>query len=112
MQEVIQCLEKEVREVLDIENLAFVQLAVQNRQAPFHCDEKEWMKLIKKMDGQPLSIGKMIENKRLFAVFVGSFRQSPFMLVGKRNIPFYFEQNKKIGYPALSIMPASRLKIC
>ncbi|WP_041468167.1 ATP-binding protein [Geobacillus sp. C56-T3] len=94
MQEVIRCMEKEVREVLDIENLAFVQLAVQNRQAPFHCDEKEWMKLIKKMDVQPLSIGKIIENKRLFAVFVGSFRQSPLLLIGKKkhSIPFRAEQ--------------------
>ncbi|WP_235048665.1 sensor histidine kinase [Geobacillus sp. WSUCF1] len=88
-------MEKEVREVLDIENLAFVQLAVQNRQAPFHCDEKEWMKLIKKMDGQPLSIGKMIENKRLFAVFVGSFRQSPLLLIGKKKHPIPFRAEQK-----------------
>lgn len=112
MQEVIQCLEKEVREVLDIENLAFVQSSIENLQAPFHCDEKEWMKLTKKMDGQPLSIGKIIENKRLFSVFVGSFRQSPLLLIGKRNIPFHFGQNKKIGYQPLSIIPVSRLKIC
>jgi two-component system sensor histidine kinase ComP len=95
MQEVIRCMEKEVREVLDIENLAFVQLAVQNRQAPFHCDEKEWMKLIKKMDGQPLSIGKIIENKRLFAVFVGSFRQSPLLLIGKKKHPIPFRAEQK-----------------
>jgi two-component system, NarL family, sensor histidine kinase ComP len=94
MQEVIQCLEKEVREVLDIENLAFVQLAFKNMQVPFHCNEKEWMKLVKKMDGQLLSIGKIIENKRLFAVFVGSFRQIPIILIGekKRLIPFQAEQ--------------------
>jgi two-component system, NarL family, sensor histidine kinase ComP len=95
MQEVIQCLEKEVREVLDIENLAFVQLAVKNMQAPFHCDEKEWMKLTKKMDGQPLSIGKIIENKRLFAVFVGSFRQSPLLLIGKKKRPIPFRSEQK-----------------
>jgi two-component system, NarL family, sensor histidine kinase ComP len=95
MQEVIQCLEKEVREVLDIENLAFVQLAVKNMQAPFHCDEKEWMKLIKKMDGHPLSIGKIIENKRLFAVFVGLFRQSPLLLIGKKKRPIPFRTEQK-----------------
>ncbi|MGZ0084349.1 ATP-binding protein [Caldibacillus thermoamylovorans] len=95
MQEVIQCLEKEVREVLDIENLAFVQSVIRDMQAPFHCDEKEWTKLTKKMDGQPLSIGKIIENKRLFAVFVGSFRQSPLMLVGKKKYPILFRAEQK-----------------
>lgn len=95
MQEVIQCLEKEVREVLDIENLAFVQSSIENLQAPFHCDEKEWMKLTKKMDGQPLSIGKIIENKRLFSVFVGSFRQSPLLLIGKKKHPIPFRAEQK-----------------
>lgn len=95
MQEVIQCLEKEVREVLDIENLAFVQSSIENLQAPFHCDEKEWMKLTKKMDGQPLSIGKIIENKRLFSIFVGSFRQSPLLLIGKKKHPIPFRAEQK-----------------
>lgn len=95
MQEVIQCLEKEVREVLDIENLAFVQSSIENLQAPFHCDEKEWMKLTKKMDGQPLSIGKIIENKRLFSVFVGSFLQSPLLLIGKKKHPIPFRAEQK-----------------
>ncbi|NNV07439.1 ATP-binding protein [Geobacillus sp. C56-T2] len=94
MREVIQCLEKEVREVLDIENLAFVQ-AIRSMQAPFHCDEKEWTKLTKKMDRQPLSIGKLIENKRLFAVFVGSFRQSPLLLIGKKKHPIPFRSEQK-----------------
>ncbi|GLH65460.1 ATP-binding protein [Parageobacillus sp. G301] len=94
MQEVIQCLEKEVSELLAIEELAFVQPAIKNMQAPFQCDEKEWMKLTKKMDRKPLSIGKIIENKRLFAVFVGSFRQGPLLLIGKKKhpIPFTAEQ--------------------
>ncbi|MFC4183484.1 CPBP family intramembrane glutamic endopeptidase [Saccharococcus thermophilus] len=95
MREVIQFLEKEVREVLDIENLAFVQLAIRDMQAPFHCDEKEWTKLTKKMDRQPLSIGKIIENKRLFAVFVGSFRQSPLLLIGKKKHPIPFRSEQK-----------------
>jgi two-component system, NarL family, sensor histidine kinase ComP len=95
MQEVIQCLEKEVREVLDIENLAFVQLAVKNMQAPFHWDEKEWMKLTKKMDGQPLSIGKIIENQSLFAVLIGWFRQIPLILVGKKKHPIPFRAEQK-----------------
>jgi two-component system, NarL family, sensor histidine kinase ComP len=95
MQELIQCLEKEVREVLDIENLAFVQLAVKNMQAPFHCDEKEWMKLTKKMDGQPLSIGKIIENQSLFAVLIGWFRQIPLILVGKKKRPIPFRAEQK-----------------
>lgn len=111
MQEVIQCLEKEVSKLLAIEELAFVQPAIKNMQAPFQCDEKEWMKLTKKMDRKPLSIGKIIENKRLFAVFVGSFRQGPLLLIGKRNILFHLRQNKQIGYRLLSIIPASRLKI-
>lgn len=116
MQEVIRCMEKEVREVLDIENLAFVQLAVQNRQAPFHCDEKEWMKLIKKMDGQPLSIGKIIENKRLFAVFVGSFRQSPLLLIGKKKHPIPFRAEQKdwlstiVYYASITIENMSKVE--
>ncbi|WP_061580004.1 ATP-binding protein [Saccharococcus caldoxylosilyticus] len=95
MQEVIQCLEKEVSELLAIEELAFLQLAIKNMQAPFQCDEKEWMKLTKKMDRQPLSIGKIIENKRLFAVFVGSFRQGSLMLVGKKKYPIPFRAEQK-----------------
>jgi two-component system sensor histidine kinase ComP len=95
MQEVIQLLEKEVREVLNIENLTFIQSLVENIQTPFHCDEKEWMKLTKKMDGQPLSIGKIIENQSLFAVLIGWFRQIPLILVGKKKHPIPFRAEQK-----------------
>jgi two-component system sensor histidine kinase ComP len=95
MQEVIQCLEKEVREVLDIEQLSFIQSSIENIQVPFHCDDKEWIKLLKKMNSQPLSIGKVIEIQSLFAVFIGLFRQSPLLLIGRKKHPIPFQAEQK-----------------
>ncbi|MGJ7035748.1 sensor histidine kinase [Anoxybacillus eryuanensis] len=87
------CLEKELQEILDVEKIKVIQSI--NEPPSFKYNQAHWANIVKKINGAPLSIGRVIEHRSLFVVFIGSFRQTPLWLVGKKKRPLSFRTDQK-----------------
>ncbi|MCZ0756242.1 sensor histidine kinase [Anoxybacillus sp. J5B_2022] len=87
------CLEKELQEILDVEKIKVIQSI--NEPLSFEYNEAYWANIVKKINGAPLSIGRVMEHRSLFVMFIGSFRQTPLWLVGKKKHPLSFRTEQK-----------------
>ncbi|MEK4233955.1 MULTISPECIES: ATP-binding protein [Anoxybacillus] len=87
------CLEKELQEILDVEKIKVIQSI--DEPLPFEYNEAYWANIVKKINGAPLSIGRVMEHRSLFVMFIGSFRQTPLWLVGKKKHPLSFRTEQK-----------------
>ncbi|ANB62224.1 histidine kinase [Anoxybacteroides amylolyticum] len=87
------CLEKELHEILDVEKIEVMQSI--NEPLSFEYNQAHWANIVKKINGAPLSIGRVMEHRSLFVLFIGSFRQTTLWLVGKKKQPIYFHTEQK-----------------
>lgn len=90
---VMYCLEKELQEILDVEKIDMMQSI--NEPPSFKYNQAHWANIVKKINSAPLSIGRVIEHRSLFVVFIGSFRQTPLWLLGKKKRPISFRTEQK-----------------
>ncbi|CUA78769.1 ATP-binding protein [Anoxybacillus suryakundensis] len=87
------CLEKELQEILDVEKVEVIQSI--NEPLSFEYNEAHWANIVKKINGAPLSIGRVMEHRSLFVVFIGSFHETSLWLVGKKKRPLSFRTDQK-----------------
>ncbi|KHF27544.1 Sensor histidine kinase ComP [Anoxybacillus sp. BCO1] len=66
-----------------------------NEPLSFEYNQAHWSNIVKKINGAPLSIGRVMEHRSLLVVFIGSFRQTPLWLVGKKKRPLSFRTEQK-----------------
>ncbi|WP_461200137.1 sensor histidine kinase [Anoxybacillus sp. TBDG-1] len=87
------CLEKELQEILNVEKIEVVQSI--NEPLSFEYNQAHWANIVKKINGAPFSVGRVIEHRSLFVVFIGLFRQTPLWLVGQKKHPLLFRAEQK-----------------
>ncbi|ACJ32930.1 ATP-binding protein [Anoxybacillus flavithermus] len=87
------CLEKELQEILDVEKIEVIQSI--NEPLSFEYNQAHWANIVKKINGAPLSIGRVMEHRSLFVVFIGSFHETSLWLVGKKKRPLSFRTEQK-----------------